>query len=523
MADKGLVAGLMRPDAYPFVLERIEVMETHISWVILTGPFAYKIKKPVNFGFLDFSSLEDRKHYCEEELRLNRRLAPDVYLAVVPITGTAQHPQMEGEGTTIEYAVKMRQFDNADRFDAKVQAGHLSPESLDKLADRLAVFHNGLVPATTDTPYGSPEAIYDAACKNFQVLAEQTDEAAEGERLQPLARWTEQQYHRLYAGFASRKAEGYIRECHGDLHLGNIVLLNDEPVPFDAIEFNPALRWIDLMSELAFLVMDLEVRHQPGAGFRCLNHYLATTGDYPGLRFFTFYRVYRAMVRAKITQLSRNRQTETPEQRTHQLARYRAYIDYALDLTGMQKPRLILLHGVSGSGKSRLAMRLAECLPAIVLRADVERKRLYPRLIGTSALYDPACTARTYQCLLEWSRMLLDAGFNVVVDATFLDPVERLRQQQMAAERGLEWIIFSCTASTDILRQRIEQRATTGSDPSDATVAVLERQLARYQPLNADERTHTVIIDSQSEASLECGLREWLAGLRQPVGETIPA
>lgn len=508
MAESELIEGLARWDAYPFPVERVDIIETHISWVILTGTFAYKIKKPVNFGFLDFSSLEARQYYCEEELKLNRRLAGDLYLASVPITGTPSHPHMEGTGAAFEYAVKMRQFDNTNLFDSRAEAGQLSNEMIERLADRLAAFHLSLPGADPGDAYGTPETVYLPVSKNFETLQETGLEAEDSARLNRLALWTEQQYQKLYPYLLARKQDGFIRECHGDLHLGNIVLIGDEPIPFDAIEFNPTFRWIDLMSELAFLVMDLEVRGLGSAGVRCLNRYLAATGDYAGLQVFDFYRLYRALVRAKITQLSRNPATETPERRDKYLARYRAYIDYGLELITTRKPRLLLTHGFSGSGKSRLASQLAERTHAIVLRSDVERKRLHTGSDGD--LYGKAFTEKTYRHLLDLTRLLLEAGFTVVVDATFLDREHRAMQQQLAGELKIEWFIFSCTAPRAVLQHRIEQRALEGADPSDATVTVLERQIAHYQPLAEDELNHRVEIDCSTPESLEYSLENWL-------------
>lgn len=512
MDDTGLIAGLTRPEAYPFPARSIQVIETHISWVILTGTVAYKIKKPVNFGFLDFTSLEARHRFCLEEVRVNRRLADSLYLDCVPITGSPAQPHMEGTGIPIEYAVRMRQFDSDCLFDTLATTGQLGIPVLERLADRLATFHQGLTPAEPDTVYGSADIIHQAAMDNFSLLAQYPMDAEDQAALHTLARWSEQTGQALRPIFQDRKRLGFIRECHGDLHLGNIVLLDGEPTPFDAIEFNAHFRWIDLMNELAFLVTDLEIHGLETQAMHVLNRYLEKTGDQAGLQVFTYYRLYRAMVRAKISRLSRDPATETAEQKAQALARLRTYLTYGLNLIQPVPPRLFLTHGYSGSGKSRLAAQLAERTHAICLRSDVERKRLHALTDTHLERYDPAFTERTYRYLLDLTCTLLRAGFSVVVDATFLDSTHRRQQQELARELGLEWFLFSCTASSALLRQRIQQRALEGRDPSEASVAVLERQIASHHPLTDDEYAHQIVIDCTTPESMLACLENHLPG-----------
>jgi len=508
--DSGLIAALQHPEAYSVPVGPVRVIETHISWIILTGTLAYKIKKPVNFGFLDFTRLEDRHHFCQEELRLNRRLAASLYLDCVPITGSPSHPQMAGEGEAIEYAVKMRQFDNEQLFDTLAVRNQLTVPLLERLATRLADFHRQLPPAAPDSRFGEPDSIREAALQNIDILLNARQETEDRRVLPELARWTEQACQVLSPVFQARKQQGYIRECHGDLHLGNLVLLEGEPLPFDAIEFNPDFRWIDLMSEVAFPVMDLAVHGLANPAVQTLNRYLSVTGDYDGLQVFTFYRIYRALVRAKVIQLGRNPATETAEHRSRILARYRAYVRYALDLTRSTSPRLFLTHGFSGSGKSTLAALLAAHTRAIVLRSDIERKRLHARLPSSAGLYDRAFTALTYRHLLELTHRLLGWGFTVVVDASFLARTERMYQQRQASELGVAWFIFSCTTSPARLRQRIRKRARQGLDPSDATVAVLENQRRYCDPLTDEEMAHRILIDTSTPESLQSGLENGL-------------
>ena len=280
--------------------EAVEVVETHISWVLLAGDYAYKIKKAVNLGFLDFSTLEKRRFYCAEELRLNRRLAPDLYLEVVPIAGSADHPVLNGPGPAIEYAVKMRRFPQACLLDQVLLRGELTPETIDAIARRIADFHGRTAIADNESPFGTPERAHLPVAENFAQIRPRLRDNEDLIRLDELERWSEREYQARFNALAARKARGLIRECHGDLHLGNMALLDGEAVPFDCIEFSDNLRWIDVISEAAFLAMDLQDRGRPDLARRFLNAYLEQTGDYEGLEVLRYYLVYRAMVRAKV-------------------------------------------------------------------------------------------------------------------------------------------------------------------------------------------------------------------------------
>jgi len=240
------IQGLLRPEAYPHPVGRFQVLETHISWVILTGDYAYKLKKPVNLGFVDFTTLARRRQFCDEEIRLNRRLAPELYLGVQPVFGTRQQPTLCGVGEPIEYAVQMRQFDQSDLLPAVLERGELSRDQAFHLAETVATFHRRIAVASGEAPFGTPEAIQADMKDNFQVLEKLPDECGS---VGALRQWSEQEFGRRQDWFTSRRETGHIRECHGDLHLGNMFRLNDAVQVFDCLEFNPSLRWIDVVSE----------------------------------------------------------------------------------------------------------------------------------------------------------------------------------------------------------------------------------------------------------------------------------
>src|SRR5262245_16780588 len=295
-----LVAALHDPRRYPHPVEGVKLLETHISWVLLTGAYAYKLKKPLDLGFLDFGTLAARKRSCEEELRLNRRTAPRLYVGVVPITGTAAEPTVDGQGPPIEYAVKMREFPQEALLARAAARGALPIERMDELAATVAAFHATVDRAGADSPFGTPHEVIGQARQNFAQMRAFVADPPCGAALARLAAWTEREFAERYDAFVARHGQGFVRECHGDLHLRNLVLLDGRILPFDCIEFNAAFRWIDVMNEIAFLAMDLAdhtlVRH----AWRLVDAYLEETGDYAGLAVLRFYLVYRALVRAKI-------------------------------------------------------------------------------------------------------------------------------------------------------------------------------------------------------------------------------
>jgi len=244
-----LLRALQRANAYPHPVSAIEHVETHISDVLLTGEYAYKLKKPLSLRFLDFSTLERRRFCCEEELRLNRRLAPELYLAIVPITGSASNPRIGGDEPILDYAVQMRQFEQSGMLERIATRGELTAASVDAIADQVAEFHAELPPAPPESGYGAVMEIIAPALQNFEQLHSLVDNGAERAALRQVRQWTESAHRELAIVFEARRRAGFVRECHGDLHLGNIVLVDGRVRIFDCIEFNPHLRWIDVINE----------------------------------------------------------------------------------------------------------------------------------------------------------------------------------------------------------------------------------------------------------------------------------
>ena len=518
----GLLASL--PQAPP-----PRLIETHISWVILTGDFAYKLKKPLDLGFLDFSTLDKRRACCEAEIRLNRRLAPDIYLDVAPVTGSEASPRFGGDGPALEWAVKMRAFPADATLDREAE---VTAEQIDAIADRIAAFHGDIDRAPADSDFGRPDKVMAPVAANFAHLrallpsplgggaggaGATLEDCGTADSLSPtlpqggrenfmpllnrLETWSQAEGARLAGHFASRKAGGFIRECHGDLHLGNIAWVEDKPLVFDAIEFNPDLRFIDVINEIAFLTMDLRHRGRSDLAWRCLNRYLEHTGDYPGLAALPYYQVYRAMVRAKVAAI-------LAAQHGGDLAACREYLDLADRLAHQRRPVLILMHGVSGSGKTWQSQKLLEGLGAVRLRSDVERKRLFglPPHESSAAvpggIYTREAGERTLARLLEPARGLLAAGFPVIVDATFLKRDWRDPFAALAGELALPWFIAAAEADPAVLRERVARRQREGRDASEAGLDVLEAQLASLEPFAEQELPHVLHLGLGLEAAL---------------------
>lgn len=498
-----LIRSLLDTGVWDHETYDLSLVETHISWVILTGPYAYKIKKPVNLGFLDFSTLEKRRFYCHEELRLNRRLAPRLYVDVIAITGEAMRPAINGSGPVLDYAVKMVQFPQEAQLDRLLARGALSARHIDELAQRVATFHGNIAIAAPEGPYGEPEQIQQLVLANFdRVLSELRNQDALN-RLRALRQWTQQEYQRCRNSLAVRKQRGFVRECHGDMHLRNIALLDDELVIFDGIEFSDSLRWIDVISEVAFLVMDLDDRKQPQLARRFLNAYLEHTGDYAGIRVARYYLVYRAMVRAMVDAIRARQPGMNETEKRRVLEEYGSYVSLAERYTHIPHPALIITCGLSGSGKTTVAQTLLEHYPAIRVRSDVERKRLHgftaAKRTGSEVdrgLYAPEATSRTYERLAELAGVIVKAGYSVIVDAAFLRREQRTMFHAVAQELRVPFLILDCQAPLETLRGRIRSREREARDPSEATLVVLERQLATQELLTESEKPYVLSIDT---------------------------
>ena len=503
--QKRLVAQLQSGDCFDHPVTALQIIETHISWVILTGAYAYKIKKALNLGFLDYSSLEKRKFQCEEELRLNRRTAPELYLEVVAIGGTPEQPLLNSE-PAIEYMVKMHQFPQPALLSQMLASGELTELHIEALAQMVADFHASIDIAEPDSPYGTAEIINYPVHENYTQIRERISSANLLNRLQTI----EQRNNTFSLGkralFEQRKREGFIRDCHGDLHLNNILLTEGRPQLFDCIEFNPELRIIDVISEVAFLVMDLEEHQRADLANLLLNNYLERSGDYEGVRLLRFYLCYRAMVRAKVVTIRLGQSSLTPQEGRDIHHTFDSYLRLAEGYTEPSHPHIYITHGLSGSGKTTLSGEIMQHLGAIRIRSDVERKRLFAmgsdEQNNTTNIYTEDASRRTYQRLADLAIAITKGGYPVIIDATFLEQDKRDRFRTLAGELGVPFTILHFHASPGVLSRRIQKRIEIGKDASEADLKVLEGQINRYRPLGEKEMAETIVIDTEAEHPL---------------------
>ena len=466
------------------------LIETHISWVLLAGENAYKLKKPVRFAFVDYASVALRRHCCEEELRLNARLAPGLYLGVVPVVDTALGPVLGGPGRPVDYAVHMRRFADNALLSEQLAGARLVPATVDRLAALIGRFHL----QAPVLPAGQPHATPALRAKAAQLAWAGARELVPPEDASRIGQWLDAEAARLQSIWAQRRSQGRVRECHGDLHLANLLQLPDGQVQaFDCIEFDPALRWIDVVDDAAFVVMDFCAHGRRDLAYRFLNGWLDWTGDHDALRALAFSVVYRALVRAQVRKLSGHSGGPEPAR----------YIAVAQAWMQPSTPRLVITCGLPGSGKTFASSLLAEREGLIRLRSDVERKRLHGLALDAQSrasgqdIYDAASSDSTYAALLQTARLLLRCGWPVVLDAAFLRRQQREQAHQLALSLGVPFGIVACEAPEDVLRQRLVARR---GDASEADASVLQKVRATAQPLSAAERALVVPMPVLSRA-----------------------
>lgn len=472
---------LLRPEAYPHPVQEVRLVTTHLSWVLLTGELAYKIKRPVHLPFVDLRDPVRRAFLCEEELRLNRRFAPELYLDVVPVVEGPDGARIGGEGPILEHAVRMRQFDPGEELDRLLPAGRIGLAMVAAFGGDLAEVHARLPVAPPGGPYGEPERIRAALLENFRQCREAgrggDADALEGPllaRLAEAARW-----------LPERLRDGFVRECHGDLHAENVARVEGRLRAFDGLEFEPAFRWIDVAEEIGFLSGDLKAREAPDAAHAFLSGYLERSGDYAACRLLPLYQAHGCLVRAKVS----------PLRGDGMRARY---LEEASRALAEKRPGLILMSGVSGSGKTWLAKQLAARLRALHLRSDVERRRL-PELRA----YTSRTRAMVYLHLLFCAEAALLGGMPVVVDATFVRREDRGIFRQAATRLAIPIHVVRCAAPPAVLRERIAARAQAGNDPSEANLAVLEMQEIDLEPIASDEDLPILEADTTRPAVVE--------------------
>jgi aminoglycoside phosphotransferase family enzyme/predicted kinase len=495
MSQTQLIHQMQQTEFYHHSVQTpIELLQTHASSVLLTGAYAYKLKKIVNFGFLDFSTLGKRNHFLNQELTMNQVIAPEIYLEVLPITQEGEKYILNGTGEPVEYVLKMRQFPQENLLINLFNQGKLTENHLVQLGKIIADFHNQTITNEYIKNFGTIENINHSIQDNYRHTEKYVGIIQDPDKFNQIKQFTDHFLIQKQTTFQQRQQQNKIRECHGDLHLRNLCLWEDKILLFDRIEFNEEFRFVDVMYDIAFAVMDLEARGRKDLGNILLNTYIEETGDWEGLEILPLYLSRQAYVRAKVTSflLDDPAISETAKQEAAKTAK--DYYNLAWQYTQKQQGKLTIMSGLSGSGKTTIARQIAQQNNAIHIRSDAVRKHLAGIPLnqkGESNIYDQEMTQKTYQRLLKLGELLTNEGFNVILDAKY----DRLKFRQevvnLSQEKSLPLEIIYCDAPLDILTQRLTQRS---GDISDATSDLLAQQQTSFEAFTENEQKYLKII-----------------------------
>lgn len=492
---------LLNPDAYPHSVDRVELVQTHISFVLLAGQHVYKIKKPVNFGFLDFSTLGKRRFYCQQEVALNSRLCPDIYLGVSRIRESNGRIAVDGPGRVVEYAVHMRRLPAERMMDRLLAKGELTTAMVARLAERLAEFHQEAETSPRIARYGD-RAIRFAWRENFQQWQPyigQTLTAEQDRLLREYVRWF-LKYNRSL--LQRRVQELRIRDCHGDLR-SDAVCFTDGLCLFDCIEFNKRFRYTDVAGDVAFLAMDLDYRGRPDLAEAFSQHYRQASGDSDLMQVMAFYKCYRAAVRGKVEGFRLGQPEISSGEKRAALRAAKRYFALACRYARQDRPLLLITCGLTATGKSALAQRLAQAQDLALISSDVVRKELaglppeaHRYEPFQRGIYSPRFTDRTYRALLERAQGLLGKGRSVIIDASFVRRKHRRWARRLAQRQGADFYCLEFRAPDSAVRRRLARRLREGGDPSDARWEVYLAQKEIFQPVDELEPERHILIDS---------------------------
>lgn len=515
-----LIRALLRPQAYPHATGRIELLQTHISFVLLAGGFVYKIKKPVDFGFLNFSTLARRRYYCRQEAVLNSRLCSDTYLGVVPIREKDGLVAIGGPGRTVEYAVHMRRLPAEGMMDRLLAEGKLTVEMVRRVARRVAAFHASAATSPRIAAIGA-KGIHYAWDENFRQWAPNIGVTVTPEQDRLLRAFGERFFAAKRGVLARRAAEGRIRDCHGDLRSDSVCFAGDGLCIFDCIDFSRRLRYTDVAGDAGFLAMDLDYRGHPDVADAFVEAYIEAAGDADLREIIDFYKCYRAGVRGKVEGFLLAEPEVPAAMKRRARAAARRYFSLAARYArSLPPPMLVITCGLAATGKSTLARRLAGTVGCEVASSDVVRKRLAgiepaehrPEAFG-QGIYTADFTERTYDALLDEARRAIESGRSILLDATYTRRAHRLQAARLALELGAQFACIALRASDGLVRRRLRKREREGGDPSDAGWDVYLVQKRRFQRPTEVEAARLVTVDAARPA--ETQLRIVLAALRK--------
>ncbi len=497
MSTPQLIERMQQASFYPHpVSQPIEVIHTHCSMVFLTGEFAYKVKKAVDFGFLNYSTCQLRKHFLEMELTMNKPIAPDIYLEVLPIVYREGDYYLGGEGEVVEYALKMNQFPQESLLINFFTAGKLTSQHMEELGRLVAEFHRN---ARTDeyiTSFGHPDKIAESIQENYQQTVKYIGIAQTEKQYKETVAFTEDFLANKREIFHQRQLNQKIRECHGDLHLKNMCYWKGKIQLFDRIEFNEPFRFVDVMYDVAFTMMDLHFRDAFALANVFANTYLTETDDWEGLLVLPLYLCRQAYVRAKVTSFLLDDESLPQQEREKARQTAQQYYHLAWKYTQPTRGRLIMVTGLSGSGKTTVARQIAQKINGFQIRSDAVRKHIAGiglHVKGDGSVYSPEMTQRTYNRLIELAKILTKAGYNIILDAKFDQLQYRQPLLEFALQENIPLTIIHCTAPLSVLAERLSRRQ---KDISDATPDLLPQQQSQQQPFTEAEKPFVVTLDT---------------------------
>lgn len=496
-----LIRGLLDPAAYPYPVGKVELVQTHISYVFLAGDFVYKIKKPVNFGFLDFTTLAKRRYYCRQEVILNRRLCPEAYLGVVRVAWQGGRLRLEGRGKAVEYAVKMRRLPADRMMNTLLAAGKVSPSMVEAVAERLADFHGRAATSPAIARYGA-WAIRIAWEEHFDQWAPFIGDTITADQDRYLRAYVRSFFLRQRPLLERRVQQGRIRDCHGDVRSESVCFVDGICI-FDCIEFNRRFRYTDVAGDIGFLAMDLDFHGRPGLADVLVRHYARAAADPEALDVIGFYKCYRACVRGKVESFRLDQAEVSAEEKEQARSAARRYFRLACQYAAEQPPPLLLITcGLVATGKTMLAQALGEAAGISVVSSDLVRKELAglaPRERRFEpfgkGIYSSRFTQRTYKALLERAGLALAEGRSVIIDATFAQRHHRQRARELAQAMGARFLCLECRAEEDVIRHRLEERLRAGRDASDARWEIYEAQRQTFEPVRELPPDEHMVVD----------------------------
>jgi uncharacterized protein len=492
------VQTMLESDFYPDKPASVELLQTQMSFIFLAGKYAYKIKKPVNLGYLDYTTLEKRRYFCERELELNQRLCPDTYISVIPITRKKEKNSFNQDGDIIDYAVKMRVLPQEKMLNVLLEKDCVSDEMMDRLANKLNIFHESVETNAEINTFGEITSLTINTEENFNQTEKSVGRTISEKKYTHIKEYTRRFLLENSQLFTNRVQSGKIRDCHGDLHAAHVCFTDDICI-YDCIEFNDRFRYGDVASEIAFLAMDIDHYGRADLSSTFVKDYVKYSKDTSLIQLLPFYKCYRAYVRGKVESFKLDDATIKSEDK--EIARRTAsgYFNLA-GFYARSHPSLFITVGVTGTGKTTLAKEIARHTGAIVISSDMIRKKItgvptnqhrYENF--NDGIYSPESTVKTYEKMFSQGKLLITGGKSVILDATFIKQSDRQKARELTRESDADFYVLECRTDEANIRKRLEQRQKENSI-SDGRLEILRPQIEKFEPITeVTEKIHSIL------------------------------